>query len=280
MLEEHDNFDNEENQKIIEDLQQLGFTINDAKVYVALLTLGVSNPASIAEISGVDRARVYDSLKRLSKKEIVDEELVKRAPNYKAKPPSIVLEKLRKELTDKISLSKDLESKLKSFKRTSKDTSVWALDGFQLIYKEIESIISNAEKYIRLILTPDISTTQNQLENLCEILLNKKDNIPNMDIDIAFNVADTHHIIVKKLLNKEIKVYHWSAGAILPFGMYGSEKAFVFTILNSIGGIPEYNFGMTVDNASEGLLNGLNHMIHWVFVNLCKLVVIKKKTNE
>lgn len=280
MLEEQDNFENGENQKIIDDLQQLGFTINDAKVYVALLTLGVSNPASIAEISGVDRARVYDSLKRLSKREIIDEELVKRAPNYKAKPPSFVFEKLRKELTEKITLSKDIESKLQTIRRVSKDTSIWALNSSQLIFKEIETIITNANKYIKLILTPDISTAQNQLEILCDMLINKKETVIQIEIDIAFSVSDLHTILVKKLLNKGIAIYHWSAGAVLPFGMYGSENAFVFTILNSVGGIPEYNFGMTIDNASEGLLNGLNHMTHWVFVNLCKQVGIKKKTNE
>ncbi len=95
-MEDRINFDKNQ---IIKGLQNLGFTLNDSKVYFSLLTLGKSNPAKISEISGVDRPRVYDSLKRLKAKKFIEEEPTKRAPKYKAKPPKYVFNNLRMELT-------------------------------------------------------------------------------------------------------------------------------------------------------------------------------------
>ena len=39
--------------------KKLGFTVNDSKVYICLLKIGLNTPAKIAEKSDVDRARVY-----------------------------------------------------------------------------------------------------------------------------------------------------------------------------------------------------------------------------
>ncbi len=101
-MEDRINFDKNQ---IIKGLQNLGFTLNDSKVYFSLLTLGKSNPAKISEISGVDRPRVYDSLKRLTRKNFVEEEPTKRAPKYKAKPPKFVFNNLRGDYNQKISLT-------------------------------------------------------------------------------------------------------------------------------------------------------------------------------
>ena len=50
---------------IEEGLQLLGFTKNDSKVLLTLSKYKILSPADIARYSGVDRARVYDSLNRL-----------------------------------------------------------------------------------------------------------------------------------------------------------------------------------------------------------------------
>lgn len=53
---------------IEEALQSLGFTKNDSKVLLTLSKFRILSPADIAKHSGVDRARVYDSLNRLMEK--------------------------------------------------------------------------------------------------------------------------------------------------------------------------------------------------------------------
>ena len=59
-------------------LQSLGFTKNDSKVLLTLAKYNILSPADIAKFSGVDRARVYDSLNRLIEKGFIQKEPVKR----------------------------------------------------------------------------------------------------------------------------------------------------------------------------------------------------------
>ena len=58
--------------------------------------------ANISEKSNVDRARVYDSLKRLVKRGIVEEEPVPRAPRYRANPPETVFGYIKEKLRNQI----------------------------------------------------------------------------------------------------------------------------------------------------------------------------------
>ncbi len=50
----------------IQTLQKLGLTYYEAKVYVALMSTGVTNPTTIAEESGVPRTKIYGVLKKLA----------------------------------------------------------------------------------------------------------------------------------------------------------------------------------------------------------------------
>lgn len=277
-MEEDEDFQKE---KIIQGLQKLGFTINDSKVYFALLNLGKSNPASIAELSGVDRARVYDSLKRLVKKNIVEEEPVKRAPSYKAKDPERVLTNIKHRYNKKIQLADNIELLLESYEMPNKEPAVWSLDGSKRITRAIDTLIENAESKISIILSPDISGVEQNLSDLVRSLINKKENNEEIQLDLAFNVSESHTLTVKRLLNADIEVYHWASGGILPFGLYLSDKSFVLTILSEVKGIPEYNFGVLMENATPGMKNGFNHLIQWCYANICKRVAVKKvKKND
>ena len=60
--------------EIEEALQSLGFTKNDSKVLLTLCKFKILSPADIAKYSGVDRARVYDSLNRLIEKGFIQKE--------------------------------------------------------------------------------------------------------------------------------------------------------------------------------------------------------------
>ena len=57
-------------------LQSLGFTKNDSKVLLTLCKYKILSPADIAKQSGVDRARVYDSLNRLIEKGFIQSNIL------------------------------------------------------------------------------------------------------------------------------------------------------------------------------------------------------------
>ncbi|MCP4761532.1 MAG: TrmB family transcriptional regulator [archaeon] len=271
-----------EKTQIIEGLQNLGFTLNDSKVYFTLLTLGKSNPAKIAEVSGVDRARVYDSLKRLTKKKVVEEEPVKRAPQYKALPPQIVFDKIRDNFAQKITLTKDLQKKLQNYQTPIKEPSVWSITGTG-IPKAVEKLIEDAKEKISIILTPDISGIEPRFRNLVkQLMLKKQKNPASMDIEIAFTIKDTtdHIDLIRNMYREDIAVYRWESGTILPFGLYISDNSFILTILVGVRALPEYSFGITMENASPEMIAGFDHLVAWSYAKLCKRAVFEKKKNE
>jgi len=54
--------------KLIENLQKLGFTSNEAKIYSALVLLKKARASEIAETAGVPRPKIYRTLRGMEKK--------------------------------------------------------------------------------------------------------------------------------------------------------------------------------------------------------------------
>jgi HTH-type transcriptional regulator, sugar sensing transcriptional regulator len=54
--------------KIIENLQKLGFTANEAKIYAVLVCLKQARASEIAESAGVPRPKIYRTLRGMEKK--------------------------------------------------------------------------------------------------------------------------------------------------------------------------------------------------------------------
>jgi len=54
--------------KLIENLQKLGFTGNEAKVYASLVCLKQAKASEIAENAGVPRPKIYGTLRGMEKK--------------------------------------------------------------------------------------------------------------------------------------------------------------------------------------------------------------------
>ncbi len=54
--------------KVVENLQKLGFTGNEAKIYAVLVRLKQARASEIAESAGVPRSKVYRTLRGMEKK--------------------------------------------------------------------------------------------------------------------------------------------------------------------------------------------------------------------
>jgi sugar-specific transcriptional regulator TrmB len=54
--------------KLVENLQKLGFTGNEAKIYASLVCLKQAKASEIAEKSGVPRPKIYGTLRGMEKK--------------------------------------------------------------------------------------------------------------------------------------------------------------------------------------------------------------------
>ncbi|MHA1745054.1 MAG: TrmB family transcriptional regulator [Promethearchaeota archaeon] len=274
----------EDTYKIIsKNLQTLGFTINDSRIYVCLLKIGLSSPAKISEKSHVDRARVYDSLKRLVKRGIVEEEPVQRAPRYRAIPPEKVFNQIRLKLKKKIKLSQDLEKQLKNIKikQNLENSSVWSIQSESKIRKQVDQLLEEAQEFCFIIWTFDDSPAAiREFEALNQTLLEKKRNNPNMQINIALNVFPEnkdHKAIINRLFHANIEIYRWNTGHILPFGLYLTENAYLQTYLSKLDPRPSYTYGIFMENANQDQIVGFKVLSVWVFSHLCQKVVFTKK---
>ena len=103
-------------------LQKIGLSLNESKVYEALLYLGESNTNKISIKSKVHRRNVYDALNKLMEKGAASETFVKGERFFKAIDPERLMD-----------LLKEKEIALQS-----------ALPGMKQLYKEVEP---DAEAY-------------------------------------------------------------------------------------------------------------------------------------
>ncbi|HWR39602.1 MAG TPA: helix-turn-helix domain-containing protein [Patescibacteria group bacterium] len=81
---------------LCEILQRLGFTQYEAKAYIALAGSGPAVPAYISKVSGIPRARIYDTLESLAAKGVImTEENAEGAKSYAGLPVGVFLERVK-----------------------------------------------------------------------------------------------------------------------------------------------------------------------------------------
>ncbi len=94
----------------IDKLKVFGLNSYEAKIWVALLSRGVSSAGELSDISNVPRSRSYDVLESLEKKGFIIMKIGKPI-KYIAVPPSEVLERVKQKVRDEADLqSKGLET--------------------------------------------------------------------------------------------------------------------------------------------------------------------------
>ena len=76
-------------------LQKMGLSTNEAKVYEALLTLGVTTANKIALEAKIQRRNVYDTIKRLKEKGLCSEYVEENIRKFKAINPQRLLDMLK-----------------------------------------------------------------------------------------------------------------------------------------------------------------------------------------
>ncbi len=249
--------------EIVDKLHQLGFKKNDAKVYFTLLQLGASNPSEISKKTNIVRARVYDSLKRLEKKGFVEREAVSRAPEYSAVNPDLVFSNIKGELTNKLNISEQLLESIKEKVKIKPEKGTWAIKGIPKIKSKIENIISNTNKRLLALITPDYTKTSEKW--IYDLLLLKAKS--KIEINIGMKIKKDNLPDVKKLIAKKIKVYNWHFTEEIPIGLYTSDSEnTLLTVIGSWKKIYEHNIGFLIQG-SPAQHKGFEFLIDWFFAS-------------
>lgn len=140
---------------LIESLKTLGLTEYEAKVYATLVALERAEVKPICENVDIPRPSVYQSLKTLTDRGLVQVINTKPAV-YRATPPEIAIRHIaeshknaEKNALDKLS---ELEGSLSG---GTSEEALWTLYGDENIEHSIEELLKGAEKSVKLLFPAD-----------------------------------------------------------------------------------------------------------------------------
>jgi sugar-specific transcriptional regulator TrmB len=131
------------NPQLINNLEKLGLTENEAKAYVGLVSLREATAREIHELTNVPRAKIYEILKVLAKKGFL--EVKQGTPTYfRAVDPKHVIGKIKDEIIDCAIEALDQLNELSyELPRTS---PVWCIQSEWGIKNRIREILSGAKE--------------------------------------------------------------------------------------------------------------------------------------
>ncbi|NVM34290.1 MAG: TrmB family transcriptional regulator [Candidatus Lokiarchaeota archaeon] len=260
--------------EIEEALQTLGFTKNDSKVLLTLCKFKILSPADIAKHSGVDRARVYDSLNRLIEKGFIQKEPIKRGANYQVIPIERIFKVIRDEYKNKIEDTLMLEKIIGELEINKEESEprVWAINSRGKIRKKIKELIVSANEKIFFIITPDLLMQElGGYDWVLKELWNKKFS-SNIQLIIALKYNDILKEEIKKLLKISITIHSIEGDSVIPFGLLITDNHFLLTTLDSVKEAPEYTSGLWLENGTPKQIVGYEHLFKHFITSECKLI--------
>ncbi len=128
-------------------LLEIGFTLNEAKVYLTLLQNRYLNGYEISKLSNVSRSLVYDVIDRLVAKGFILKS-EGQINYYCALPYDKVIEKIRNDNINKLNVARE---KLKNYSRIENESEyIFNIKGIDEFFSKANDLILNAEKEISI----------------------------------------------------------------------------------------------------------------------------------
>ncbi len=204
-----------ENQELVKKLKgYFDLNIYETKVWLALLSRGISSAGEIAEISNVPRSRTYDVLEGLEKRGFVIQKLGKPV-KYIAVKPNVVIEKLKNNTMN------SAEEKLKTLSNL-KDTAEYkeleelhnsgivpiknhdmstSIKGRNNLYIQMRDLMENAQRHVYLV------SSSYELLNKAKMFKEVFEKLKKRKIDVRVMIPDDNKEVEKlsKKFNVEIR---------------------------------------------------------------------------
>lgn len=158
-------------------LKDFGLNSYESKLWVALLSRGISTAGELSDISNVPRSRAYDVLESLEKKGFIIVKVGKPI-KYLAVPPREVVERVKKKVAEDATQKNHILDQLKDSEtleelNTLHNTGIKLIDptdksgafrGRNKMYEHLSTMVKNAQKTITL------ATTKEGLERKHDVI--------------------------------------------------------------------------------------------------------------
>lgn len=127
-------------------LEQIGLTEGESKVYLALLRIGSSTIGNIIKEAQVSNSKIYDILDRLNKKGLIGVSSVNNVKNFEAKSPVIIKEMIAKKEEDIKKIKQDIPRLEEMYNSSEQMQEAEILQGTNGIKNFTEMILEKLSK--------------------------------------------------------------------------------------------------------------------------------------
>jgi Cd2+/Zn2+-exporting ATPase len=136
----------------LSDLDAIGFTEYEAKVYLALLKEHPATGYQISKQAGIPRSMVYEALGRLDVRGAVLKTEEAKATLYRPMPPDAFLDRLAAEHQRRMGT---LRHELNTLYTARDEGHLWSFSGEEAVLSYARDMISQAKHEVMLVLTDD-----------------------------------------------------------------------------------------------------------------------------
>jgi len=193
-------------EEIINYLMQCNLTQNDATVYLCLLKHKLSNPSVIAKETGIQRPRVYDSLKRLLERGYVIQDLKKKRPQYAVSSSQLLLTELQNQITYKKEAVEMIQEYIMDQLVPSTERGIFFYNTEAILRLKLQNLMQASQKKIMIIAILPFSLSNEPL--LSSELLGRK-SLEGQEVTLLLNVNAKNWEYCSDLSAKNVKIYHY-----------------------------------------------------------------------
>jgi len=193
-------------ERVIKSLEQFNLTHNDAIIYLCLTKKGIVGPSDIETETKIKRARIYDSLKRLTEKGLVVQELGKKRSQYRITNPDSLLSELENQITNKKDAFKDLQEYFSYQPPSLRLSGIYFYNADRPLRLELKDLIKTSQKKITLMVI--FSNAVNDDDLLSYDILAQK-SLEGQEITLILNVNAGNWEFCADLFAKGVAIYHY-----------------------------------------------------------------------
>ncbi|MFA5745532.1 MAG: helix-turn-helix domain-containing protein [archaeon] len=195
----------------MEELEIIGFTKNESRVYLELLKLGKSTKTPIAYKSGVSTSKVYDILERLRSKGLVSISTINKVKYFKAAPPNQLnhyLEKKESELANQKKMISNIMPTLNEYTNKNEEKFVTkyytGTNGLKTAINEILDLAKENTIYYGM----GITEKKNEMLNINWVHWHRKRAKKNITSKLIFGEIDNqkYYNNLKNISKTEVKI--------------------------------------------------------------------------
>lgn len=192
--------------EITQYLMQCDLTENDAKVYLWLLKNKISNPSDIAKGTGIQRPRVYDSLKRLMDRGFVIQDIEKKRPDYMVTDSRLLVKDLERQIRLKKEACERIKEKLIEQPPISTPKGIFFFNTDDSLRLEIQKLVESAKKSLQILAVFPGEFKEEGLFSP-QMLSNKSQE--GLQITLLLNINPKNWEDCLNLFTNKVQIYHY-----------------------------------------------------------------------